>query len=391
MSFSNPDSEPEALTAFHQTERQLLAPYAMLTANSRGRRHHEPPHPYRTAYLRDRDRIIHCAACRRLMYTTQVFVGQPSDHQRTRLTHTLEVAQIARTVARNLRLNEDLTEAVALAHDLGHPPFGHAGERALAEAMEPHGGFEHNRQGMRLLEQLEQRYPRFPGLNLSYEILESVALHSREREHPDLADFSPHRQMLAESQVVDVADSIAYDAHDLDDALRAGLITFADLREVEMLRQAEDRARESYGADLTGKQLARAVIRSLIDWQVGSLLSASQTALAKVSSTDEIQDAPTTLIAMDPEVARVKRDLESFLFSRVYRHEDVVRTTRVSERMVRELFDEFLRHPDRLPAKYAAMRESFPLPRVVCDYVAGMTDRFATHLYRELFEPDPRA
>jgi dGTPase len=359
----------------------------MLTSASRGRRHAEAPHPYRSAYQRDRDRIIHSASFRRLMYKTQVFVGQPNDHQRTRLTHTLEVAQIARTVARNLRLNEDLTEAVALAHDLGHPPFGHAGERALAAAMQGKGDFEHNRQCLRLVEEIEHRYPKFRGLNLSYEVLESVALHSSERGHAALADYQPELQMLAESQVVDLADSIAYDSHDIDDALRAGLITFDDLRTVEMWREAETRAQAAYGPGLEAKQLARAVIRSLIDWQVNSLLKESERRLTPMTSVAEVKQSPELVIALEPEVHRLKADLEAFLFSRVYRHELVVRTTRVAERMVGGLFDEILREPMLLPAKYRDRVETYGLERVVCDYVAGMTDRFAQRLYRELFEP----
>lgn len=364
-----------------------LASYAMRGSATRGRRHDEPDHPYRGPYVRDRDRIIHCAAFRRLMYKTQVFVGQPNDHQRTRLTHTLEVAQIARTVARALRLNEDLTEAVALAHDLGHPPFGHAGERALANRLKPHGGFEHNRQGLQLLERLENRYPRFPGLNLSYEVLESVALHSRERAHPDLADFHPERSMLAESQVVDLADSVAYDTHDVDDALRAGLIELGDLEATEMVREARRRAEATYGPGLEGKQLSRAIIRSLIDWQVGSLLAESRRRLAQVGDPIEIQTASEPVIALEPEVAALKTELEAFLFERVYRHPIVKRHIAQAERTVADLFDELVRDPELLPEKYRRRMEDESRQRVVGDYVAGMTDRFAVRLRRELFEP----
>lgn len=387
MSFRRSGAESAAVERMHAAEDRALAPQAMRTAQTRGRRHPEPPHPYRTAYLRDRDRIIHSACFRRLMYKTQVFVGQPNDHQRTRLTHTLEVAQIARTVARNLGLNEDLTETVALAHDLGHPPFGHAGERALASAMAEFGGFEHNRQGLRLVERIEHRYPTFVGLNLSYEVLESIALHSEERTHPELADYRPDARMLAESQVVDVADSIAYDTHDIDDALRAGLIAFEDLRGQEMWRRAEERARATYGADLAGKQLARAVIRALIDWQVSSVLGESRVRLEKLAGPADVQAAAANAVALEPDVARQKAELERFLFARVYRHEQVVRTTRVAERMVRGLFEELVREPMLLPPKYRTRIESESRQRVVADYVAGMTDRFAQRMYRDLFEP----
>ena len=387
MTFTRVDSSSEWRGLWDQVESRTLAPYAIHTSRSCGRRHPEAPHPSRTDYMRDRDRIIHCAAFRRLMHKTQVFVGQQDDHQRTRLTHTLEVAQIARTLARNLALNEDLTEAVALAHDLGHPPFGHAGERALADLMAGHGGFEHNRQGLRIVERLEQRYPAFDGLNLTYETLESIALHSTHRDHPDLAEFGPELRPNAECQVVDAADSIAYDAHDIDDALRARLIGFDDLRQVELWRLAEQQAREAYGADLEGKQLARAVIRYLIDWQVSDLLAESRSRLERFDSPDEVKSASRDVIALAAPLEEKKRELEGFLFERVYRHEQVVRSTRVAERMVRRLFKELVREPTALPDKQRSRLDQSKVERVVCDYLAGMTDRFAQRRHREFFEP----
>src|SRR5215831_12741660 len=218
-------------------EDQALAPYAMHTRRSRGRRHPDSPHPFRTLYQRDRDRIVHSTAFRRLMYKTQVLVNQTGDHHRTRLTHTLEVAQISRTIARQLGLNEDLTEAIALAHDLGHPPFGHAGERALDECMRDHGGFEHNRHALRIAEALEYRYADFPGLNLSWEVLEAQAMHSKRRDEAEIQEFRKAGQPLLEAQVVDAADSLAYDSHDVDDALSAGLITADDLNGVDFWDQ----------------------------------------------------------------------------------------------------------------------------------------------------------
>lgn len=364
-----------------------FAAYAMSEKLSRGRRHRESSHAYRSAYQRDRDRIVHSTGFRRLMYKTQVFVGQPNDHQRTRLTHTLEVAQIARTIARLLRLNEDLAEAIALSHDLGHPPFGHAGERALNALMTDHGGYEHNRQGLRLVEKLEVRYPDFDGINLSYEILESMALHSHERQHPDIAEFDPSRRMLAESQAVDAADSIAYDAHDIDDALRAGLIQFEDLRDVELWRQAEERTRAATRKPLAGKQLARSVIRQLVDWQMGDLLTESRERLAAMNSVEAVQRAPREVIALSDELTRLKTELEKFLFDRVYRHEQVVRTTRVAERLIGQVFEELVRDPRSLPDKYQRRFNADSRERVICDYVAGMTDRFAQRCHRELFEP----
>ena len=352
MTFYRSDEISDAIRRAHAQEEQNLAPYAVRTGQSRGRRHPERAHPYRTEYQRDRDRIIHSAAFRRLMYKTQVFVGQPDDHQRNRLTHTLEVAQIARTVARNLRLNEDLTEAIALAHDLGHPPFGHAGERALAQAMVNHGGFNHNRHGLRLLQQLEHRYPAFCGLNLTYELLESIALRGAVEGHRDLAPFNGEQQMILESQVVDACDNVAYDTHDIDDALRAGLIHFDDLRTVKLWRRAEERARVTYGNGLEGKQLARAVIRSLIDWQVSSLLAESHHRLEAIDSVVAVKQCSQPLIVLEEELAGLRQELEAFLFEHVYRHEQVVRTTHVAARMVQQLFDELLREPGLLPAKY---------------------------------------
>lgn len=389
-----PDSR--TVLRLHEAEETLLGPWGMRTAQSRGRRHIEPHHPYRTAYQRDRDRIIHSAAFRRLAHKTQVFVGQPNDHQRTRLTHTLEVCQIARTVARALRLNEDLTEAIALAHDLGHPPFGHAGERALARLMENHRGFEHNRQGLRIVDRLEQRYPTFDGLNLSFEVLESLALRCHDRSHPAVMEFEPERRMLAEAQVVDAADSIAYGTHDIDDALRAGLIGFDDLRGLELWRRAEDRVRQLSPSGLAGKQLSRAIIRSLIDAQVSSLLAESQARLDRLDRLDRIgdrtgaqriQQCEGDVIALDPDTACWHAELADFLHEHVYRHDDVLRTTRVAERMVQQLFEELVRAPSLLPRKYGDRLAIEPVEPVVGDYVAGMTDRLAQTEHRRLFEP----
>lgn len=362
-----------------------LAPYAMPSSDSLGRRYMEQEHPYRPPYVRDRDRIIHSAAFRRLAYKTQVFASQPNDHHRTRLTHTLEVSQIARTVSRHLKLNEDLTEAAALAHDLGHPPYGHAGERVLAELMAQHGGFEHNRQGLRLVQQLESRYPEFPGLNLSYEVLESIALHSKAKDALDVVEFQPRRRMLAEFQVVDLADSIAYSTHDIDDALRHGLIQFSDLEEVELWRKSEALALAKHGP-LQGKQLARAVIRSLIDLQVGSMIAESTRRLSTARHVDDVRGATQNLVDVPSDVEMLKAELQAFLFKRVYRHETVTRRTRAGEGKVRRLFDTLTRRPELIPDKYRR-REEDSLPRQVCDYIASMTDRYADRIHDEL-HPD---
>src|SRR5438874_10329410 len=256
---------------WREREEQFLAPYAMRTSQSRGRRHAEDPHAYRTLYQRDRDRIVHSTAFRRLMYKTQVLVTQTNDHHRTRLTHTLEVAQISRTIARQLGLNEDLTEAIALAHDLGHPPFGHAGEEALNDCMKNFGGYEHNRHGLRIVTQLEYSYADFPGINLSWEVLESLAQHSKRRDTPEVQKYLLPGQPFLEAQVVDAADSLAYDTHDIDDALSVGLIDFEDLRQVEFWRRAEEKVRRRHQT-LTPFQFQMIMVRTLIGWQVSDLL-----------------------------------------------------------------------------------------------------------------------
>jgi dGTPase len=363
----------------------FLAPYAMRSSLSRGRKHPETDHPYRPIYVRDRDRIIHSAAFRRLAYKTQVFVDQPNDHHRTRLTHTLEVVQMARTVARQLGLNEDLTEAIALVHDLGHPPFGHAGERALDELAAHVGGFEHNAQGLRLVEQLESRYPHFPGLNLTWEVLDSISLHSKQSKNQLVTQQRRHPQMLAESQVVDVVDSIAYGTHDIDDALRHQIITFDDLRSIEIWRWAHEHSQKVYGQDLAGKQLARGVIRCLIDGQVGQLIHESEARLSTLNSIDDVRQSTRPAIALPPTLEKMKKEMADFLFQRVYRSEVVTRRTQEGERIVRSLFEKLLRQPTLLPEKY--LRSADSIERAITDYIASMTDRYALRIAREIDAP----
>src|SRR5262245_45381500 len=262
---------PTEMPSWREQEEKILARYALRTSETRGRQYDEEPHAFRSPFQRDRDRIVHSTAFRRLNYKTQVLVAQTNDHHRTRLTHTLEVAIISRTIARQLRLNEDLTEAIALAHDLGHPPFGHAGEHALDLCMAEHGGFEHNRHGLRIVETLEWRHADFPGLNLSWELLESMAFHSKRPDTPEVRKYLRPGQPLLEAQVVDAADSLAYDAHDIDDALSVGVLTFAELEEVEFWRRAAEQVRRRHGR-LAPEQFQPAMIRRLIDWQVSDLL-----------------------------------------------------------------------------------------------------------------------
>jgi dGTPase len=369
-------------------EEEALAPYAMRTRHSRGRRHSEPLHAYRSLYQRDRDRVVHSTAFRRLMYKTQVLVTQTNDHHRTRLTHTLEVAQISRTIARQLGLNEDLTEAIALAHDLGHPPFGHAGEAALDECMRGHGGFEHNRHGLRIIECLEYRYPSFPGLNLSWEVLEAQAFHSKRPEAPEIAPFRAAGQPLLEAQVVDAADSLAYDTHDLDDALNVALIDGDDLQDVAFWRQAVERVRRRY-PDLGREQFQPTVVRTLIDWQVGDLLENTRRRLRdeRIRTVADVRQAPGLLVSPSPEVHSLKVDLERFLGNAVYRHHRVMRMAAKGHRYLLVLFDEFCKAPELLPHRYRQRTESEPTERVICDYLAGMTDRYAQNEYLRLFQP----
>lgn len=384
MSDAAPFEPPDWL----DREEEVLAPYAMRTRASGGRTFPEPPHPFRTLYQRDRDRIVHSTAFRRLMHKTQVLVAQTNDHHRTRLTHTLEVAQISRTVARQLGLNEDLTEAIALAHDLGHPPFGHAGERALDECMRGHGGFEHNWHGLRIVERLEYRYASFPGLNLTREVREAMAYHSKRRDAPEVKALITEGQPLLEAQVVDVADSLAYDTHDVDDAFGAGLVTADDLHAVEFWRRAVERVRQRLG-DVGPLQFQPTVVRAMIDWQVTDLLEQSRQRIraAKVASVEDVRRAAGPLIGPGPEMQRLKAELEAFLRERVYRHHRVQRMATKGRRLVQALFEELNRLPQLLPERYQQRMEAAGRERTVCDYLAGMTDRFAQEEFMRLFHP----
>ncbi len=369
-------------------EDQTLAPYAMRTRCSKGRKHAEPPHPFRTLYPRDRDRIVHSTAFRRLMHKTQVLVNQPGDYHRTRLTHTLEVTQISRTIARQLGLNEDLTEAIALLHDLGHPPFGHAGETALDECMRDFGGFEHNRHGLRLVELLEYRYPDFPGLNLSWEVLEAQAMHSKRPETPEVRPYLDVGQPLLEAQVVDACDSLAYVCHDIDDALRVGLITLEQAAAIPFWSQTVERVRAEHQT-IRPEQLRPTVVRKLIDWQVGDLLEATRHNLhaERIGSVEDVRRCPSLLVVPSAEVTFLKAGLVAFLHANVYRHDLVMRMTHKGQGILRQLFEQFCKQPQALPARYRQLAERAGLEQTACDYLAGMTDRYAQDEYVRLFEP----
>ena len=360
-------------------EAVLLASYAMHSANSRGRKMSEPLHPYRGPFQRDRDRILHCAAFRRLSGKTQVFTGHElGDYHRSRLTHTLEVTSIARTLARALRLNEDLVEALALQHDLGHPPFGHAGEDTLDECLQAFGGFNHNAQALRIVEEIEVRYPGFAGLNLSHEVLD--AQRHRALKHADGQATGP----LLETQVVDAADSVAYDSHDPDDALEVGLLSFDELMGVSMWREAVGRVRTRFAA-LADSELRRATVHELIDWQVGDLLAATRARLDTfdLKSADEVRRA-VRLVLNGRELEQLKSELEQFLHERVYRHADLLALREQSQYRLRELFDYYAKRPALLPAAFRGRVAQSGVERVVGDYLAGMTDRFADQEFDRL-------
>jgi dGTPase len=357
-------------------ERAFLASYAMHSADSAGRRHTEPPHPYRGPYQRDRDRILHSAAFRRLSHKTQVFTGEMGDYHRTRLTHTLEVSSIARTIARALRLNEDLVEALALAHDLGHPPFGHSGEDILDECLNEHGGFNHNAQALRICERLEIRYPEFAGLNLTHEVLEGQRRRA-EKEHGAASVEPRSGSPLLEVQVVDVADSIAYDAHDADDALEIGLLDLSDLLGIPLWHEASQRIGRRFG-QLDDRHRRRAIVHELLDLQVSDVLTVAQEELRSrgVVSVADVRNSPV-IVRSSGELAEKKAGLEQFLFEAVYHHPTVLAKRAHAQRLLREMFDALVKNPAQLPQKFHRIAESDGLPRAVGDYLAGMTDRFA--------------
>ncbi len=371
-------------------ERQTLAPYGMKSADSRGREHPEEEPQYRTAFQRDRDRVLHTTAFRRLEYKTQVFVNHEGDYFRTRLTHTLEVAQIGRTIARILGANEDLVEAICLVHDLGHPPFGHSGETTLAALMADHGGFDHNRQTLRIVTRLERRYPDFPGLNLTYELREGIVKHETEYDVSAVApQYEPHKRASLEAQIANAADELAYTAHDLDDGLYAGLIA---PRQLDGLALWELGKRHVGFESLHFDELARhRLIRRLIGVLVRDMCDATheRLAAARPHSAEALQLLPDTVIGHGDELAGMVRELKDFLYQNLYRHYRVVRMAQKAEHFITRLFEAYITEPEQLPTWTRQQLEdgNGALARVVCDYVAGMTDRFALQEYQKLFDP----
>ncbi|MBN1282681.1 MAG: deoxyguanosinetriphosphate triphosphohydrolase [Proteobacteria bacterium] len=379
---------------YEQREDRDLAGYAMRSMASRGRRHVEQESEYRTCFARDRDRIVHCEAFRRLEYKTQVFVNHEGDYYRTRLTHTLEVAQISRGIARTLRLNEDLAEAIALAHDLGHTPFGHRGETALNELMAAHGGFEHNRQSYRVVTLLERRYPDFPGLNLSSEVLEGLLKHASEYDSPELKGLiteSPGSPTL-EAQVVNVADEIAYMNHDLDDGLESGMLRMEDLERVRLWRETASRV-ESDHPGILPKILKSQTIRRLIHLLVMDIQGETHARLARlaIKKIEDVRATAEPLVSFSEGMRAATRELKDFLFANLYRHYRVERMADKSNRILAALFNTYLNNPKVLPPSLERIiREEGGAERRVCDYIAGMTDRFALSEYAKLFDPDEK-
>ncbi len=372
-----------------EMEFLLLAPHAMKSRESRGRAFPEEEHPYRTAFQRDRDRIVHTTAFRRLEYKTQVFLISEGDHYRTRLTHTLEVAQIGRTLARALGANEDLTEAICLAHDLGHTPFGHSGEETLHELMEGHGGFDHNRQSLRIVERLEKVHEEYDGLNLTWEVREGIVKHRTEYDKGEFNGYEPDRQPTLEGQIVNLADEIAYNSHDLDDGIRAGLIRPGDLQDLALWREVL----ASLGLEETpreiGDLLRRQAVRRLIHLEVTDAVETTARRLQEhgVASPEEVRALPEPVARFSPVLEARNRELKDFLMRRVYRHYRVNRMAAKAKRLLTDLFRAYVEDPSQLPEPTQARLRSESLHRVVCDYIAGMTDRYAQEEYQKLFDP----
>ncbi len=377
-----------------------LAPYAATDETSRGRRYPEPKPAYRSEFQRDRDRIVHSAAFRRLEYKTQVFVNHEGDMFRTRLTHSLEVAQISRSIARILNLNEDLSETIALAHDLGHTPFGHAGQDALNACMQNYGGFEHNLQSLRTVDTLEQRYADFPGLNLTFEAREGILKHCSLRNAEKLGEigqrFIKKQQPSLEAQLVNLADQIAYNNHDVDDGLRSELINLEQLQQIELFRTQYDEVIHRY-PNLEGRRLIHEIIRRMINLQIIDLVETSQRNLEKLAAAgiDEIRAASRPQIGFSDAMRQTNLELKQFLRESLYSHYRVHRMTRKASRILQSLFDAFLNDPHLLNPEYQQHLHRLEeeagesgRARAVADYIAGMTDRYAITEYRRLFDPE---
>jgi dGTPase len=370
-----------------EIEDKSLAPYGMRSKDSKGRAYLDNEPDYRTSFQRDRDRIIHTTAFRRLEHKTQVFITYEGDYYRTRLTHTLEVAQIGRTIARALGGNEDLIEAICLAHDLGHSPFGHAGEVVLSRLMKEHGGFDHNKQSLRIVTELEQRYPEFPGLNLTWEVREGMVKHESEYDVSDASAYDPDLRGNLETQIANVADELAYSAHDLDDGLRSGMLTPRMLEGIALWEILTDHIKWR-GPEM--EEVARhKLIRQLIGMEVTDLATATDTRLkeSNAQSPLDIQNLSHNVIGFSEEMSRRNRELKDFLYSKMYRHYRVVRMQVKAEQLIEDLFNAYRKEPLIMPEQFQTFIEQRGLERTICDYIAGMTDRYAIEEHQKLFNP----
>ncbi len=370
-----------------EIEDKSLAPYGMRSRDSKGRAYLDNEPDYRTAFQRDRDRILHTTAFRRLEYKTQVFINFEGDYFRTRLTHTLEVAQIGRTLARALGGNEDLVESICLAHDLGHSAFGHSGEVVLARLMKDYGGFDHNKQSLRIVTELEQRYPEFPGLNLTWEVREGMVKHESEYDISDAKAFNPELRGNLETQIANVADELAYTTHDLDDGLRSGMITPKTLDGIalwEILRETYN----WHGPDLDDVERHR-MIRQLVGIMVTDMVEATDKRLkeSKAKSALDLQKLKHNVIGYSEEMQRRNRELKDFLYKKLYRHYRVARMQVKAERLISDIFNAYQSEPSMLPDTIQFFIDKRGLERTICDYIAGMTDRYAIEEHQKLFNP----
>jgi len=370
-----------------EIEHQSLQGYGVRSRDTKGRAYPDREPLYRTSFQRDRDRILHTTAFRRLEYKTQVFINFEGDYFRTRLTHTLEVSQVGRTIARALGANEDLIEAICLGHDLGHAAFGHSGERVLNKLMDGKGGFDHNRQSLRIVTEIEQRYPDFPGLNLTWEVREGIVKHETEYDVSDAADFDPELRGNLETQIANVADELAFTTHDLDDGLRSGMITPMMLAGLEIW----DMLIENLGwkgerlTDLDRHRLIRRLVGILVSDVIDATLG--RIGKSKVKSPLDIQKLDHDLIGYSDEMQIRNRAIKDFLYKNLYRHHRVVRMAKKAERVLTAVFDAYIEEPDMLPRDLQALIKTRGLHRTICDYLAGMTDRYAVQEYERLFDP----
>jgi dGTPase len=372
-------------------ENITLASYGLKSADSKGRFHSESESASRTSYQRDRDRIVHTRAFRRLEYKTQVFIYYEGDHYRTRLTHTLEVAQLGRSISRALGVNEDLTEAICLAHDLGHPPFGHAGEQSLDELMRDHGGFNHNTQSYRIVTKLERPFPSFTGLNLTYETREGMIKHETEYDKSDVTDYEPDKRASLEAQIANVADEIAYNAHDLEDGLRAKLFSIQELGTLDIWQALTDRIGVE---DQTFSKITRGeLIRELIGMMVTDTVETTAASLDRrgIETPEMLQSQEHNMVAYSDELGQWIRALKDFLYERMYRHFRLMRMQTKAERYVCEIYTAYVNEPGMLPTHIQNRLSDSPLERVIADYLAGMTDRYALQEWEKLFDPHQKA